>query len=109
MREHQQFIWGETLAEREKGWFGQMGQLNASGQFVDKTMGPCNPTFRFPCVQPDKVRLIDDMKHSELNRCCVVATPITLPSWDTLAECILRVLPANREWHFGKVDHKAAV
>lgn len=69
---------------------------------------PRNPTFRPPCVQPDKVRLIGDLKHADVNQCSVAGSPIAPPSWGVAAECGLRAIPSRRDWHFGKVDHKSA-
>ena len=65
---HEQYIWDETLVEQTKCWFAPHRQLNAHGSLVNNPNEPCNPTFRFPCVQPDKIRLIGDLKHSEVNR-----------------------------------------
>ena len=105
---HQQLMWGETMQEVQRGWFSNPPMLNRSGRLTDSPGEFINPAFRFPIAQPEKIRLIDDLLHSETNQFAEVATPITLPTWDTEVELFLRAKPAHRAWVFGKVGHAAA-
>ena len=105
---HQQTVWDETIREMNRGWFSPPRKLNDSGRFLDKPGELVNPAFRFPIRQPDKIRMIDDLKHSQTNLSVVIGTPITLPTWDLLVELCFRARPANRDWVFGKVDHCSA-
>ena len=105
---HRQYMWDETIKEQRKGWFNPPRKLNASGLLLGNLREPINPTFRFPIQQADKIRLIDDLKHSEVNRYTLVGSPITLPTWDLLVELCLRVIPSSHDWPFGEVGHSAA-
>ena len=105
---HQQLMWDETILEVQRGWFSNPRLLNRSGRIVESPGELINPAFRFPVSQPDKVRLIDDLCHSETNLYAEVATNITLPNWDIAVELFLRAKPAHRAWVFGKVDHASA-
>ena len=58
-------------------------------------------TFRFPTQQAANILLIDDIKCSEVNRYIVVGPPVSLPTWDLLAELRLRVIPSGYDWSFG--------
>ena len=105
---HQQYMWGETIREQARGWFNPPRCLTKTGNFRGYPGEPCNPTVRFPVVQADKIRLIDDLEHSEVNRYTLVGPPITLPTWDLVVELCLRVNPAGMDWSFGKVDRQSA-
>ena len=69
---------------------------------------PVISLFRFGVQQEGKLRGCDDLKDSLTNTACLIAPPITLCGWDHIAEASLRLNHTQREWAFGKVDHRAA-
>ena len=103
-----QYMRGDAIKEQEKGRPNPPRKLNSSGLFIGNARGLRNPTFRSPTQQADKIRLVGDLKHSEVKRYTLVGHPIRLPTWDLLVELCIRVIPSGRDWPFGKVDHIAA-
>ena len=89
------------------GRFSQPRQLCRPGEFFDKPDGAFSLTFRPPIQKPDKIRLTDDLKHSETNRYALIWPPIALPTWGALTELFLRAHPSKRDIVFGKVGHSS--
>ena len=101
-------VWAEAIEQRDCGWLDGPFDLTDSGRIANDPLSPVNIAFRFPVIQPGKVRACDDCRHSTLNDFCVVATPISLPSWDHVAECVRRVSHTNSDIHFAVADQWAA-
>ena len=104
----QQYLRGETDKEQKRGWFNPPRILTRAGKLHGSPNEPCNPTFRLPVAQADKIRLIDDLVRAEVNRYTLGGPPITLPTWGLIVELCLRVIPPGQDWCFGKVDHHSA-
>ena len=64
--------------------------------------------FRFGVSQGSKLRACDDLRHNMVNLCTEVLTPITLPTWDHLAQLAKMVSPSAMNWHFLKGGHASA-
>ena len=105
---HSQILWKEALAQVESGWLEQPRPLDSSGRFEDSPALPLVNAFRFAVVQGEKIRACDDLKASLTNRACKVITPISLPSWEHLAQACILLSDSRHEWSLGKGDESDA-
>ena len=101
-------IWNEIIEQRDQGWVTGPFEFNDNGRLADDPGTPVNVAFRFPVVQPGKVRAVDDCRHSTLNEYTIINTPISLPSWDHVASCVRRVYSTGVDWNFAVADQWAA-
>ena len=105
---HLSTVWAETMKEVSKGWLGPPREVKGDGTLVGFPLERINFAFRFPVVQIDKIRCCDDLLHAQTNQFCRIDSPITLPSWDLVAEICLSTKSSGIDWCFGKVDHCSA-
>ena len=97
-------IWMEALEQQSLGWLDGPYDLMDNGRLALEPDTAINIAFRFPVIQPGKVRACDDCRHSTLNDFCVIATPLSLPSWGHIVECVRRVSPGNFNVSFAVAD-----
>ena len=71
-------------------------------------VGSANIAFRFGVEQQEKLRACGDLRHNMANLCTSVMTPITLPTWDHIAQLRKSVFQTKRDWVFLKSDHADA-
>ena len=69
---------------------------------------PGNIAFRFGVEQSGKLRGRDDIRDSLTNTARIARSPIALPGWGHIATDAKVLAPAERDWPFGKIDHRAA-
>ena len=55
-----------------------------------------------------KLRACGDLRQNMVNRRTSVITPITLPTWDHIAQLSKDAYRANTKWTFLKADHDSA-
>ena len=69
-----------------------------------------NPAFRFGAQQGLKLRAVDDLKRGATNDATSVSTPITLPSWDHIAQmrALFHLKGSRRPLAMAKTDHADA-
>ena len=101
-------LWKEMMDQVDKGWLQEPKLLNEKGRFVDSPDKPLNNAFRFAVVQGEKVRAVDDLRASLTNKACSAVTPITLPSWEHIAQITLELIPCGRSLALGKADESDA-
>ena len=105
---HSQTLWKEALAQVNAGWLDPPRLLDSSGRFEDSPSTPLVNAFRFAVIQGEKIRACDDLKASLTNRACQVITPISLPSWEHLAQACLLISNSAHDWSLGKGDESDA-
>ena len=105
---HSQILWREALAQANSGWLDPPRLLDSSGRFADSPSTPIVNAFRFAVIQGEKIRACDDLKASLTNRACQVITPISLPSWEHLAQACLLISNSAHDWSLGKGDESDA-
>ena len=101
-------IWNEGTEQKLRGLMGGPFDFNEDGPVRGEEKALHNIAFRFAVIQPENVRAIDDCKHARINEFCKIRTPISLPSWDHVAECTRMISSANREWGCAVADQHAA-
>ena len=67
-----------------------------------------NFAFRFGAEQMNKLRECDDIRHNLVNLRTSVITPITIPTWDHIAQLSKDAFRTNTKWTFLKADHDSA-
>ena len=105
---HSQTLWTEAEEQVAAGWLAAPRLLNSSGRFADAPDTPIVNAFRFAVVQGPKVRACGDLKASLTNSSCTVLTPISLPSWEHLAQACLHIANSGVDWSLGKGDESDA-
>ena len=105
---HSHTLWKEALEQVASGWLEPPRLLNSSGRFADSPDTPIVNAFRFAVIQGEKIRACDDLKASLTNSSCSVLTPISLPSWEHLAQACLLVADSGTDWSLGKGDESDA-
>ena len=105
---HAAHMWTEALEQAQAGWMDSPRILNSSGRFGDAPSFPINNAFRFAVVQGAKIRACDDLRASETNRSCKAIAPISLPSWEHVAQISNDLLKSGRGLAFGKADESDA-
>ena len=103
-----QRLWDEALVQVAAGWLGEPIPIPCSGILPDIRPEGINIAFRFGVEQGNKLRACDDLKHNWANLACSVWTPITLPTWDHVAQTALNLRSHNLDWEFFKADHASA-
>ena len=103
-----QELWDEAMQQVSKNWLCPPEPLDGNGNFLNNPTSPINIAFRFGVPQSDKLRGCDDFKDALTNKCCHIATPITLPGWDHIAAASKTLSTRELAWAFGKIDHEAA-
>ena len=101
-------LWKEALEQVSMGWLDQPRLLTADGRFADSPDLPVVNAFRFPVIQGEKVRACDDLKASLTNRACSVLSPITLPTWEHVAQISSELALSRRPLALGKADESDA-
>ena len=101
-------LWTEALQQVDMGWLDQPRLLNADGRFADAPDQPVVNAFRFPVIQGEKIRACDDLKASLTNRACSVLSPITLPTWEHIAQISSELALSRRAIALGKADESDA-
>ena len=64
--------------------------------------------LRAPVIRPGNVRDCDDCIRSALNDFCAIKTPISLPSWDHIAECVRGITSDKLNLSFAAAERKSA-
>ena len=105
---HADTLWAEALSQVSAGWLDSPQLLDNSGRFAHSPQTPIVNAFRFAVIQGDKIRACDDLKASLTNRSCMVLTPISLPSWEHIAQACLDIAQSNCDWSLGKGDESDA-
>ena len=103
-----QVLWDEALSQVKEGWLSDPFEFDNEGNISQFPLGETNAAFRFGVSQGSKLRACDDLRHNLVNVCTAVLTPITLPTWDHLAQMSKAVFPSAKDWAFIKGDHASA-
>ena len=103
-----QLLWDEALSQVKEGWLSDPLEFNNEGDITYFSSGETNAAFRFGVSQGEKLRACDDLRRNLVNVCTAVLTPITLPTWDHLAQMAKHVFPSTKDWAFIKGDHASA-
>ena len=101
-------LWAEATAQVKEGWLSPPAVFSANGDIEFFPQGATNAAFRFGVSQGSKLRACDDLRHNMTNLCTSILTPITLPTWDHLAQMAKIAHLTNRNWDFLKGDHASA-
>ena len=85
-----QECWDQTLSEVKDGWMeGPFESASAVTQHLGSDTWLCSR--RFPLVQGDKVRLIDDAKESQLNTAYYATNKLALQDVDCLVSLVMQM------------------
>ena len=103
-----QRLWGESQVMVGAGWLGDPIPIPSSGLLPDIHPEGVNIALRVGVEQAGKLRACDDLKHNWANLACSVWTPITLPTWDHIAQSALDLRKRKLDWEFTKEDHASA-
>ena len=87
--EHDQLVWDETLMEVEKGWLAP-----------SKADSECFVAKRFPVVQKDKVRMIDDFSVCGVNGAYGLREKLRVQAVDELCSYLAYMLDTVGEASF---------
>ena len=92
----------------ECGWLSDTVPFDADGNLLGSDFDAANVAFRFPATHGSEIRTCDDFKYGLINRCAADFTPITLPTWDPIAQIASDLSISPREWPFAKAGPKEA-
>ena len=85
-----QECWDQTLSEVKDGWMeGPFESASAVTQHLGSDTWLCSR--RFPLVQGDKVRLIDDAKESQINTAYYATNKLALQDVDCLVSLVMQM------------------
>ena len=90
------------------GRLGDPIPIPISGILPDIQPEGVNIAFRFGVEQADKLRACDDLNHNWVSLACSVWAPITLPTWDHIAQSALDLRKRKLNCEFSKEDHASA-
>ena len=94
------------------GWgrvaFSPHTPLSSSEDIDYFEVGHTNVAFRFGVSQGKKLRPCGDLRHNLVNSRTAILSPITLPTWDHLAQMGRSVFSSVMDWGFLKGDHASA-
>ena len=105
---HASVLWEEAMTQVQLGWLATPRLLSSSGRFADAPNFPINNAFRIAVVQNEKIRACDDLLASGTNSSCSVLSPITIPSWEHVAQISSELSHRGLDLAFGKGDESDA-
>ena len=85
-----------------ESWLDDPIPIPSSGLIPGIRPEGVSTAFRFGVEQADKLRAFDDPIHNWANIACAVWTPITLPTWDHIAQSALDIRKRRLDWGFPK-------
>ena len=77
-------------------------------RFADNPKYQMDDASRCAVKQAGKIRSCDDLRHSRTNRGVRVSSPITLPTWDIIAQQCYIIADSPKELGLGVNDHESA-
>ena len=100
-------MWTEAMEQVGLGWLGAPIEIDSDGRLINDRSVEINIVFRFPVIQSDKVRDIDDLKHGLVNKCCAVDPPDCFAIVGSRGGDCFSIQGEKRRWGFFKIDHES--
>ena len=88
----------DALGQVSLGWLSDPLPISTKGEVPGLQVGSANIASTFGADQHEKLRACDDLRRSMVNLRTSVTTPITLPTWDHIAQLSKLVLHTKRKW-----------
>ena len=101
-------LWGEAAQQTKSGWLEGPRDITSSGDIEIFPKGHSNIAFRFGGCQFGKLRACGDLRRNMVNLATHALKPITLPTWDHIAQIAKDIRNTKFDWVFLKADRKDA-
>ena len=99
---------GEALTQTDKGWIEGPYEISPNATLLDFDQMKFNFAFRFGVEQMNKLRACGDLRQNMVNLRPSFITPITLPTWDHIAQLSKGAYSTNDKWSFLKADRDSS-
>ena len=87
--------WGEIVEKMALRWADGLLGLTDSGIPASDPESMINIAFGPPISRHVKTRACEDCENSNLNDFCAIKTPVSLPSWGHIHECVREITSSN--------------